>query len=358
MKHERRRPKQLFCSSLTVLGDSVVKKFMGANTTIIMAQRRSLAKRPTKEICPQHAGCRSARGKNRNLARCQKWDTTIALDLAGLSKIQTDSILGREAKMRFANRTVIVTGASSGIGWDLAKEASRERAKVGVIARREENLQRLVEEIRSTGGTAEYQAIDVSQRDAVLHAVETLRQKLGPIDVMIANAGVGDTNPPESLNMPQAKKVIEVNLLGVMYSIEAVLPEMLQRNSGQQIAVISSLASYKGIPSAAAYCASKSAVNAYVESLRIQLYDKKIYFSTICPGFIRTPMTTNNQGMFWVYDSDVAARKILKAIYRRKKVYNFPWITTRLMKLTTWLPDWILHRTMPKQVGGQGAEKG
>jgi short-subunit dehydrogenase len=256
--------------------------------------------------------------------------------------------------MRFANRTVIVTGASSGIGWYLAKEAARQGAKVGLLARREPNLQQLQGEIRQEGGQAEYAACDVSNRDAVLSAVKSLADRLGPIDIMIANAGVGDTNPPESLNMPQAKNVIEVNLLGVMYSIESVLGEMLKRNAGQ-IAIISSLASYKGIPSAAAYCASKSAVNAYVESLRIQLYGKQIYFSTICPGFIRTPMTKNNKGMFWVYDADVAARKILRAIYKRKKIYNFPWITTRLMKLTYWLPDWILHRTMPKEVGGQGA---
>lgn len=256
--------------------------------------------------------------------------------------------------MRFANRTVVVTGASSGIGWYLAKEVARQGARVGLIARREANLQQLQAEIRQEGGLAEYVACDVSSRDDVLIAVKSLADRLGPIDVMIANAGVGDTNPPDSLNMLKAKNVIEVNLLGVMYSIESVLGDMLKRNAGQ-IAVISSLASYKGIPSAAAYCASKSAVNAYVESLRIQLYDKSIYFSTICPGFIRTPMTKNNKGMFWVYDADVAARKILRAIYKRRKMYNFPWITTRLMKLTYWLPDWFLHWTMPKSVGGQGA---
>jgi short-subunit dehydrogenase len=254
--------------------------------------------------------------------------------------------------MGFAGQVAVVTGASSGIGWQLATQLARQGAQVGLIARRQELLERLRDEIRQAGAVAEAAVADVRERLSTLKAIHGLAERLGPIDLLIANAGIGSTNTPEDLNVPGAENVIRVNLLGVMYSIEAALPAMLKRGSGQ-VAAISSLASYKGIPGCAAYCASKSAVSAYMESLRIQLRGRGVHFTTICPGFIRTPMTEQNKGMFFVMGPERAARKILSAIRRRKKVYNFPWPTTRLMKLCYWLPDWLLQRTMPSEIGGK-----
>ncbi len=253
---------------------------------------------------------------------------------------------------KFHNQTVIITGASSGIGWAFARELAKQGAKLGLLARREDKLRELVEAIRAEGGTAEYAVADVIEREPLLKAIESLTHRLGPCDVLIANAGVGSTNTIADLNIAGSEQVIRVNLLGVMYSIEAVLPAMLARGSGK-IAALSSLASYKGIPSAAAYCASKAAVNAYMESLRVQLHGKGVSFTTICPGFIRTPMIADNKGMFLILDPGTAAKKMLRAIAMKKKVYNFPWVTTRLMKLCYWLPDWLLHRLMPEQVGGK-----
>jgi short-subunit dehydrogenase len=257
-------------------------------------------------------------------------------------------------RMAFLDRVVIVTGASSGIGYALAKEFAVQGARVGLLARRESELRRLCEEIRSSGGMAEFVPADVRERQALLDAVRELEVRLGPADVMVANAGVGSTNTPEDVNMAGAETVIRVNLLGVMYAIEAALPGMLRRGRGQVVA-ISSLAAYKGLPGAAAYSASKAGVNAYVESLRVQLYGKGVSFTTVCPGFIRTPMVEKNKGMFLVLSAESAARKIVSAVRRKKKVYNFPWVTTRLMKLCYWLPDWLLHRAMPSEVGGKEA---
>jgi len=253
--------------------------------------------------------------------------------------------------MAFANQVVIITGASSGIGWALAKEFSRQGAKVGLLARRADKLQHLVDEIRTAGGIAESAVADVTRRQSLRDAIHALEAKLGPCDVMIANAGVGSTNTLDDLNISGAEVVINVNLLGVLYAIEAVLPGMRTRKRGH-IAALSSLASYKGLPSAAAYSASKAAVNAYMESLRIQHYGIGVHFTTICPGFIRTPMIVENKGMFLILEADVAARKMIRAIERRKKVFDFPWITSRLTKLSYWMPDWFLRRVMPEQVGG------
>jgi short-subunit dehydrogenase len=253
--------------------------------------------------------------------------------------------------MGFQGRVAIVTGASSGIGWEIAKELSRQGAHLGLLARRADQLEKLATEIRAAGGRAEFIPVDVRERSRTLEGIGQLVERLGPADLMIANAGAGSADTLQDLNVAGAENVIQVNLLGVVYSIEAVLPAMLSRGSGQVVA-ISSLASYKGIPGAAAYCASKAAVNAYMESLRIRHFARGVAFTTVCPGFIRTPMTAKSKGMFLVMEPDRAARKIVRAIARRKKVYNFPWITHRLMRLTYWAPDWLLHRAMPHEIGG------
>jgi short-subunit dehydrogenase len=140
--------------------------------------------------------------------------------------------------------------------------------------------------------------------------------------------------------------MFQVNVLGVVYSLEAVLPQMLARGQGH-IAAVSSLGAYKGLPGEWGYSASKAAVNNIMEGLRIQVRDRGIAVTTICPGFIRTPMTAvNTFKMPWLLEADEAARRIVRALGRRRKVYNFPWQTNLLMKLARWAPDWAVARMM------------
>src|SRR5262245_52356584 len=248
--------------------------------------------------------------------------------------------------MSFAGKVVYITGASSGIGHAMAIEFSRSGARVGVLARREDRLRQLCEEIRAAGGIAEHAIADATDRAATHSALRALAERLGPCDVLVANAGVGASNSAAHLNVGDAESALRTNLLGPIYAIEAVLPEMLARRSGHLVG-ISSVASFKGLPGAAAYCASKAGLNAYLESLRITLRSKKIAVTTICPGFIRTDMTAKNTKMIWVLEPDVAARKIVRAIARRKKVYSFPKRMRWLIELTRWLPDKFMARSIP-----------
>ena len=249
--------------------------------------------------------------------------------------------------MSFANQVAVVTGASSGIGWALAKVLAAEGCKVGLVARRKEQAgRRSPRRFARRGGTAAVAAADVGDRGQTLAAIHAVREQLGPIDLLIANAGVGMPTLLEPVNVADVEKMFRVNVLGVVYAIEAVLPEMLQRGRGH-LAAVSSLAAYKGLPGESAYCASKAAVNTYMEGLRIQLRDRGIAVTTICPGFVQTPMTdVNDFNMPWLMEADEAARRIVRALRRRRKVYNFPWQMALLMKLTRWLPDWIVARTM------------
>lgn len=246
----------------------------------------------------------------------------------------------------FANGVAVITGASSGIGWALAKVLAGEGCKVGLIARRQEQLVQLADEIRQTGGVAALAPADVGNQEEVTAAIRQIATSLGPVDLLIANAGVGWPTLLDPVNVHQVETMFRVNVLGVVYAIAAVLPDMLRRGRGH-LAAVSSLAAYKGMPGESGYSGSKAAVNSYMEGLRIQLRTRGIHVTTICPGFIRTPMTAVNKfHMPWLMEADEAARRIARALARKRKVYNFPWQTTLLMKSLNWLPDWVLERAM------------
>jgi short-subunit dehydrogenase len=248
--------------------------------------------------------------------------------------------------MSFANQVVVVTGASSGIGWALAKELAAQQCRVGLIARRKDKLDALAAEIGQAGGTAAVAPADVADRGQTVQALEALRAQLGPVDLLVANAGVGAPTHLEPINSAQVEQMFRVNLLGVVYAVEAVLPEMLTRGRGH-LAAVSSLAAYKGLPGEGAYCASKAAVNTYMEALRIQLRGRGIAVTTLCPGFVTTPMTAPNTfRMPWLLSAEEAARRMVRALRRRRKVYNFPWQMSLLMRLTRWAPDWMMARSM------------
>ena len=248
--------------------------------------------------------------------------------------------------MRFKDKVAVITGASSGIGWAVAKTLAAQECRVGLVARRRDKLETLAAEIRQAGGTCAVAVADVAQREPTLQAIHDLEQELGPIDLLLANAGVGAPTLLNPLNIDQVEQMFRVNFFGVVYAIEAALPGMLKRGQGH-VAAVSSLAAYKGLPGESAYCASKAAVNTYMEGLRIQLRPRNIAVTTICPGFVKTPMTEPfDFHMPFVMEADKAARKMVKALARRRKVYNFPWQTALLMKLTCWLPDWTLARSM------------
>ena len=257
--------------------------------------------------------------------------------------------------MGFAGRVVCITGGSSGLGRAMAVEFARRGAAVGVTARREDRLRQLCEEVRSVGGRCEYAVADASDRTGIRNGLQALTDRLGPCDVLVANAGVGASNTAAELDVPAAEAAIRTNLLGPMYAIEAVLPSMLARESGHLVG-ISSIASFKGLPTAAAYCASKAGLSSYLESLRISLRSRNIAVTTICPGFVKTEMTARNEQMMWVLEADAAARKMVTAIERRRKVYCFPRRMRALMWLTKWAPDWVMARMVPESVSERGGE--
>ncbi len=250
--------------------------------------------------------------------------------------------------MFWQDKVVMITGASSGIGRGLAVELARRGARVGLIARRADTLDEIVTEIETAGGKTIALPTDVQDADALRAAAGRLRKELGPIDVLIANAGVAATVDALDLQPGLVANVIKVNVLGAANSVAAVVPEMVARGNGQLV-VISSLAAYRGLPKSAAYCASKAAVSAFFESLRLDLSPRGIDVTIIHPGFIKTPLTAGRHAqMPFLLELDDGVKKIIGAIEKRKKSYAFPWQLASIVRAGMLMPnfmyDWISSR--------------
>jgi len=246
----------------------------------------------------------------------------------------------------------VVTGASSGIGRALALELACRGYQVGLVARRRKALEDLAGEIETHGGRAQAAAADVGDRQALHAAIQQIECALGPVDVIVANAGLGTPTRLAPLNVADVEDTFRVNVLGVVYSIEAVLPGMLDRGWGQLVAV-SSMAAFKGLPGESAYCASKAAVNLYMEGLRIALRNRGIAVTTICPGFVATAITPMDAAAApFEITAEAAARRIARAIDQRKSgLIRFPWPMAMLMALIRRLPDSLVAHLVGHEEG-------
>lgn len=252
-------------------------------------------------------------------------------------------------RVDWSKRVLFITGASSGIGRALAVELGRRGATLGLLARRESLLEEIVKEVEAAGGRALALAADVRDAEAVTRAAARLRESFGAIDVLVANAGVGVTTDARDLKPETVAQVIGINVLGAVNSVTAVLPHMVERNSGQLV-VISSLAAYRGLPKSAAYCASKAAVSAFFESLRVDLRGTKLNVTIIHPGFIKTPLTAGREAqMPYLMELDDAVKKIVRAIEAGKKSYAFPWQLASIVRAAMIMPIPLYDRIVSKR---------
>ncbi|NLN28953.1 MAG: SDR family NAD(P)-dependent oxidoreductase [Firmicutes bacterium] len=221
------------------------------------------------------------------------------------------------------NKTVFITGASSGIGEALALELARHGARVGLFARRRERLAELAGKIHGFGGWALPLAGDVGSREAVRHAVARLEGESGPVDVLVANAGRGMHGLPET-DSHAVEAVYRVNFLGAVYAFEAVLPSMRARGQGHVAVVSSGTALLPRLAASPTYASSKEALGRYFEGLGRELRLEGIRVTVIYPGFVRTEMTAGHKVMPFVLEPDAAARIIRRAVERGRSKLLFP----------------------------------
>jgi NAD(P)-dependent dehydrogenase (short-subunit alcohol dehydrogenase family) len=242
-------------------------------------------------------------------------------------------------------KVIFLTGASSGIGEGLALAMAERGAVLALVARRKEHLERLARDCESKGGKAVIFPCDVTDPAAIQAAADDVRREFGYIDILIANAGIGGNDKETRAYEPTAvKKVIDTNLMGAVNCIHAVVPQMIERGSGQLVG-ISSLAGIRGLPKSAAYSASKAGMTAFFESVRLDTLGKGIDVTIIQPGFIETPLTSGRTNkMPYLMKLDDAIPHFIDAIERKKKFAAFPWQLATIVRLGKIFPASLYDR--------------
>ena len=219
---------------------------------------------------------------------------------------------------QISGKSIIITGASSGIGEATAKMLAKRGAKLMLAARRADKLDKLVAAIEAAGGTAAYQVVDVTKQSQVQALADETLKQYGKIDVMVNNAGIMPLSRLDQLLVEEWDRTIDINIKGVLYGIAAVLPAMQKAQSGH-IINISSVAGHLVFPNAAVYCGTKYAVRAITEGLRQEI-GKDIRCTIISPGAVATELTdhitdeTAAKGANQLYEIAIGAEAVASAI--------------------------------------------
>jgi short-subunit dehydrogenase len=237
-------------------------------------------------------------------------------------------------------RTIVITGASSGIGKALAHRFSGPHNVLGIIGRDEQRLRAVAAECQLRGARVSSALIDVRARDE-LNAWLTAFDANSPIDLLIANAGImGGSQPNEDIERAETSRCIfETNVIGVLNTIHPIVPRMIARGAGQ-IAILSSIAGFIPLPDAPSYAASKAALLSYGLALRTLLYDKGLKVNVICPGYVTTPMMEQEHGPKpFEMSSDQAAELIWRGLNRDRAIITFPRFFSLLTRIGGLLPE-------------------
>jgi short-subunit dehydrogenase len=238
---------------------------------------------------------------------------------------------------------VFLTGASSGLGEALARVYAGQGATLGLVARREAELDRLARDLAPA--TVATYAADVRAPDAMKRAGDDFVARFGAPDLVIGNAGISRgvlTDHIEDLDA--FRRVLETNVLGLAHTFHPFIAPMTATGGGALVG-IASVAGFRGLPGSGAYCGSKSAAITYLESLRVELRPRGVAVLTICPGFIATPLTRKNPyGMPFLLQPDDAARRIARAIAQRRRFAVVPWPMAIASRLYRALPRPLFDR--------------
>ncbi len=245
---------------------------------------------------------------------------------------------------------VFITGASSGIGEAFARYYASLGATLGLVARRGELLEKIAAGLPVPVATY---AADVRDADALARAAEDFIERFGVPDIVIANAGVSRGTLTElKEDGPAFKAILEINVLGLLYTFQPFVHAMKARGNGSLVGV-ASIAGVRGLPGAGAYSASKAAAISYLESLRVEMKPLGIDVTTIAPGYIKTPMTdVNSYAMPFLMDADIAVAKMARAIANKRRFVVVPWQMGWLARFMRFIPpflwDWAM-KNAPKK---------
>lgn len=252
-------------------------------------------------------------------------------------------------KINLTNKVILLTGASTGIGKELVRQLAKENVKLAILSRRKELLDNLTKEINSPSRILAYKC-DVRDFNEVKSVYSQIKSDLGEIDIAILNSGVSYRMSESSFELDKAREIFDTNFFGVINFIHLLKEDFIKRKSGVIVGV-SSLADTRGFPASGFYCASKSALSIFLESLRIELKKHNISVITVRPGFVRTPMTDKNEFyMPFLMEADKAAEIIIRDIKKNKRIIEFPFLLSLMVKILKILPNGIFEYLSSKKL--------
>jgi short-subunit dehydrogenase len=239
-------------------------------------------------------------------------------------------------------KRAIITGASSGIGHALARELASRGWSLALLARRVDLLESLATEVRARGVAAAAIECDVTDLAAVRAAVARAESELGgSFDLAVANAGISIPTWATNFKVADAERIMRVNVFGMFYLFDAVVPSMLARGSGR-FAGIASIAGLRGLPSASVYSASKAAMQAFLEASRVELTPRGVGITVVNPGWVDTPIIEKYKGAVpFLVKVDDAARIIADGLERGAREIEFPRPMSLVMRTVRLLPNAI-----------------
>ena len=248
-------------------------------------------------------------------------------------------------------RNIVITGASGGLGAALAAAYAAPGVTLGLLGRDTTRLQDTAEQCHKLGAQAMIAQIDVTDTDGMTTWLKEF-DVTHPIDLVIANAGISAGTGGGAETLAQIKHIFDVNVTGVINTIHPVIDRIILRGQGQ-VALVSSIAGFRGASTAPTYTTSKAAVRVYGQALQGLLKPKGIHVSVICPGFIKTHMTDVNPfPMPFIMEADKAAQIIKRGLAQKKNLIVFPFIMGFMARLQNLLPDclinWIYSRVPAK----------
>jgi len=250
-----------------------------------------------------------------------------------------------------AGKSVLVTGASSGIGWETAVAFARKGARLALLARRQEKLAELARSLRPLGPEPLLLAADVRRCQDCASAVERTLAAYGRLDILVNNAGINEYRPFVKQSIESMESIIRTNVLGVLYMLRAALPPMLQQKQGH-VVNIASLAGHLGVPGMAVYCASKFAIVGLTQALRTELYRTGVTLTAFCPGTVATPMAAEAlkdprvARMVRAKSPADVAERIVRACVRRTPEVLYGEMPGAVLKIARFFPrlsDWATY---------------
>lgn len=240
-------------------------------------------------------------------------------------------------------RNIIITGASSGLGAALALEYAAFGVVLGLVGRNADRLEAVATLCRDKGATVIHASMNVTDSDALATWISQFDSAY-PVDLCIANAGISAGTGGGGESAAQIHHIFDVNVQGVINTIHPLIDPMKQRSKGQ-LAIVSSIAGFRGSPTAPAYSASKAAVRVYGQALRGHLDRSGVKVNVICPGFIKTAMTAVNRfPMPFIMDAEKAAKIIRGNLKKNKGLIAFPWPMALMARIQNLLPDALMNK--------------